>query len=183
MGELTIEEKRELARSSQDIIRVYNPLDTDFRFLYDGFPNTIKSKSYKDMERFKARLYIKKITQYIIGEMQQNIGDSLIQKRRKRGLDEILDKYQENVQIWNNTPRLDNSDLLKQIIGEVVVGLVEEYGKEEPLPEQRLEPRNPLENMQEQIFSGLTNKKIDLEKTKPDTPEVKPLKEIKIDEQ
>lgn len=175
--------RREWARFSQDIIRVYNPLDIDFRFLYDGYPNTVKAKSYKDIERYKARLYVKKISQYIIGEMQQNVGTSLITKRRKRGLDEILEPYQENRQIWDKTPRLNDPKLLEQIISEVVIGLVEEYGKEEPLPEQRVTPRNPLESTQESIFSKLTKVKIDDDKTKPDEATiVKPLKEVRIDE-
>lgn len=175
--------RREWARFSQDIIRVYNPLDQDFRFLYDGYPNTIKAKSYKDMERFKARLYVKKIVNHIIGEMQIAVGTDLIAKRRKRGLDEILDPYQENRQVWDKTPKLNDSQLQKQIISEVVIGLVEEYGKEEPLPEQRVTPRNPLENTQEQIFGDLTKEKIAPETTKPEPAKVvKPLQEIRTDE-
>lgn len=175
--------RREWARFSQDIIRVYNPLDQDFRFLYDGYPNTIKAKSYKDMERFKARLYVKKIVNHIIGDMQMAVGTDLIAKRRKRGLDEILDPYQENRQVWDKTPKLNDAQLQKQIISEVVIGLVEEYGKEEPLPEQRVTPRNPLENSQEQIFGDLTKEKIAPETTKPEPSKVvKPLQEIRTDE-
>lgn len=152
-----------MARFSQDIIRVYNPLYIDFRFLYNGYPNTVKARSYKDMERFRATLYFKKISQYMIGQAQIDKGDELLKKRRDRGLDEILDKYQENRQIWDKTPKLNNPELLKDIAKKVIIGLVEEYGKEEPLPEQRIEPRPEMTALDEEIFAEASKNRVEKE--------------------
>lgn len=174
--------RREWARLSQDTIRVYNPLDRDFRFLYDGFPNTVKAKSYKDMERFRAMLYAKKIVQFLIGQDQLVMHADIMAKREEKGSD-TMTPYEENRQVWDKTPKLSDPQLQEKYLSQVIVGLVEEYGKEEPLPEQRITPRNPLENTQEQIFSKLTKEKIAPEDTKPlQSKVVKPLKEIRIDE-
>lgn len=167
--------KREMARFAHDTIRIHNPLDIDFKFLHDGYVNIIKAHAYKDVERFKARLYFKKISQYIIGQMQTKKGEELLQKRKDRGLDEILDHYQENRQIWDKVPRLDNKELLEQIANEVIIGLVEEYGREEVLEEGERElPRPEQSNLEDIVFRGIAQKRVNKD-TQPEKPIVKPL--------
>ncbi|MBU6501172.1 MAG: hypothetical protein KGJ89_05395 [Patescibacteria group bacterium] len=174
--------QRELARKSQDIIRIYNPLYQDFRFLYDGYPNTVKARETKDVERYKAELYFKKISQYIIGLSQIEKGEALLKKRRDRGLDEILDKYQESKQIWDNTPKMNDPQLLEQIAKVVIIGLVEEYGKEEPLPGQREEPKPEMTNVDEIIFRKIADRKIEAAPEPVAKPVTKTLDEMKKDE-
>jgi len=124
--------RREMMRKSRDVIRIYNPLDTDFKFFYDGYPNVIKANSTKDVERYKAELYFKKISQYIIGQMGIAKGNELLEERRKRGVPEFLDKYVENREIWDKVPKMDDPVLLKEIADKVILGLVEEYGMDLP---------------------------------------------------
>ena len=165
--------KREMARFAHDTIRIYNPLDIDFKFLHDGYVNIVKSKQSKDVERFKARLYFNKISQYIIGQMQVEKGQELLKKRQDRGLDELLDKYQENRQIWDKVPRMDNKELLAQIAQDVILGLVAEYGREEELAEGVRElPRPEQANLTDIVFRETTLKRID---STTEKPIVKPL--------
>lgn len=165
--------RREMYRRSRDLIRVYNPLSHDFRFFYDGFLQTIKSKQTRDIERYLARLYFKKIAEFMIGQQMLKKGEELIATRKAQGYPDILDKYDLNREIWDKTPRLDNPDLLKEIRAIVVLGLVEEYGldfPEEPQrsPTESYDPRS----LHEQIFDSF-DQKID------PTQSVEPLRPLK----
>lgn len=135
------------------------------------------------MERFKAKLYVRKIVQYMIGRIQDIRGNELLKKREERGQDQILDKYQESMQIWMNVPKLDDKQLTEDIFNQVIVGLVEEYGLEEPLPEQKVQPRSIMSSPEEELFAKMTKVKIADDKTQPEVKPVKPLsKEVRIDE-
>lgn len=118
----------EMERKSHDVWRVYNPLDTDFTFYHNGWPTMIKAKSTKDIEFSKVRLFFRQISQYIIGQLKELKGQELLKKHAERGQGDYLDKYIENIEVWDKTPRLDNPELLKQVADQVVIGLVEEYG-------------------------------------------------------
>lgn len=168
-----------MARFSMDTIRIYNPLEFDFKFLWDGYWNTVKAKSYKDVERYKAMHYFKKISQFLIGERQIQLGTELLHKREKRGQDKLLDKYFENREIWDKTPKLNDEALLSEIAQDVLIGLVEEYGKDLP-PEQvnRVSPKPEMSNINEQVFKRFTNTRLD-PATAPEAPVVKPLAKIK----
>lgn len=149
--------RREMERKSLDVIRVYNPLDESFRFMYDSRWFSVPSHGTKDIERFLARHYFHKISEYIIGQQILEKGDELIKKRESHGLPPFLNKYDENKAIWDNTPRLDNPELLEKIGDTVILGLVEEYGLD--LPEVTTEPdRQPSETVTDAIFKKFDRK-------------------------
>ena len=124
--------QREMYRKSRDVIRVYNPLNETFRFYWDGFPQSVPAKSTKDMERYLANHYFKYISQRIIGDLIIKRGNELLTKHKKSTGSDYLDKYTENREIWDKTPKLDDPELLASIHKDVILGLVEEYGMDFP---------------------------------------------------
>ena len=150
--------RREMERKSRDIIRIYNPLDQRFKWLFDGYPYTIEPKSTKDVERYIARLYFDKMSQYIIGQMGLSQGEGLIAERAKKGLPDFLDKYEENRAVWDKVPRLDDRKLLEKLASELILGLVEEYGFDiEPEVEKPISKAD-MRTLQEQVFDTMDKK-------------------------
>jgi hypothetical protein len=145
--------RREMERTSLDTIRVYNPLDVKFTFKYDGYTHSVNAKSEKDFPRYLARHFFKKICDYMIGLQVTLKGEELKALREKQLGKSFLDKYEENIEIWNRTPRMDDPDLVKQMRDTVILGLVEEYGYDEvPEPEESIK-KVDFRSMHDQIFS------------------------------
>ncbi len=135
--------RREMARISRDIIRVYNPLDFPFKFKWDSYPQSIPAKGTKDIERYLAMAYLKKIAQYMIGEQIMLKGKELLELREKQLGKQFLDKYEENKEVWDKTPKMNDPELIKAIGETVILGLVEEYGMEDVVDnEQPLEKKD-----------------------------------------
>ncbi len=161
--------KRELARRALDTIRIYNPLDHTFAFMYDRYWHRIPAKSYKDLDRYLAMHFFKKICDFMIGEQIMAKGEEL-KKIRERQMGHVYtDKYEENVQIWDRTPKLNDPELIEKIKQVVLVGVVEEYGMDEPEPDTRV-PDEPLDYrpMHEKIFSSID--KISAPSSTPEPP-------------
>ena len=158
--------RREMQRKSLDIMRLYNPLDHNFVYKYDGYNHFVPAKQTKDEPRYLARHYFKKIAEYMIGLQQQKSGAELLKLREKQFGKSFLDKYEENQEVWNKVPKLDDPELLKTIYSTVVLGLVEEYGMELPaeLPAESTHKMD-LRSLTDQIFDE-TEKKISAEPVK-----------------
>lgn len=153
--------RRELERRSKDIIRVHNPLDTPFRFKYDSFPHVIPAKGDKDMERYLAEQYRKKIIEHMIGQEQLKQGKELLELREKQLGKTFLDKYEENKEVWDRVPRQNDAQLIEAYTEIVVVGLVAEYGMEDigfedelPLPEKIASPFDDTKRFDRRIIDG-----------------------------
>jgi hypothetical protein len=162
--------RREMERKSLDTIRVYNPLDVKFIFKFDGRPFSVEAKSEKDFPRYLAAHFFKKICDRMIGEQIVKSGEELRALRERQLGKTFIDKYEENIEIWNRAPRMDDPDLIKQIRDRVILGLVEEYGYEEP-EESVAEPTKPLDfrPMHDQLFN-------EIEKVVEKKAPVKPVK-------
>lgn len=151
--------RREMERKNQDILRINNPLERDFRFQFNGFWNTVKAGSTKDVPRYLAAHYFKKMSEYIIGERARRMGEDLLAKRKKSGSPDFLDKYVENKEIWEKVPRVDDPTLLADLAPQLVLGVVEEYGMEEP--EQEVAQQHTTINynpIQDQIIASMNTK-------------------------
>lgn len=172
--------KRELARRALDTIRVYNPLDHTFAFMYDRYWHRIPAKSYKDLDRFLAIHFFKKICDFMIGQQIMTKGEELKALREKQLGKQYTDKYEENLQIWDRTPKLNDPELIEQIKAVVLVGVVEEYGADEPEPEQRI-PDAPLDYrpMHERIFDSIDNKIVSTET--PSVPLNRPIDQPRVE--
>jgi hypothetical protein len=150
--------KRELTRRQLDIIRVYNPLDHAFTYMQDRYWFKVPAKSYQDIPRYRALHYFKKICDYMIGQQIEVKGKQLMELREKQMGHVFLDKYEENVEIWNKVPRLNDPDLVQAIWKTVIIGLVEEYGSDQPdeFGSQVEERSQDFRNMHEQMFDNLS---------------------------
>ncbi len=170
--------KRELARRALDTIRVYNPLDHTFAFMYDRYWHRIPAKSYKDLDRYLAVHFFKKICDYMIGQQIMAKGEELKAVREKQLGKQYTDKYEENIQIWDRTPKLNDPELIQQIKAVVLVGVVEEYGAEEPEPEARI-PDEPLDYrpMHERIFDTIDKTSAPVERAEMPSVLQKPIVE------
>jgi hypothetical protein len=124
--------KRELSRRSLDTIRIYNPLDKVFSYMFDGYWHRVPAKSYDDIYRYLANHFFKKICDYMINEQISLKGAELKELREKQMGRQFLDHYDENVEVWNKVPRKDDEQLIAQIKKTVVIGLVREYGLDLP---------------------------------------------------
>lgn len=167
--------RRELERRKHDLILVYNPLETTFSFMYDRYWHRVPAKSTKVLERYLARQFFRKIAEYMIGQQIMLKGKELLDLRVKQLGQQILDKYEENVQIWDKTPKLNDPDLLAQIRKVVLVRVVEEYGMDIPQEEPR-EPEAP------QNYSPVSDQIFDTIDEQPSAePEVTKAEDIKTE--
>lgn len=147
--------RRELARMSMDTIRVYNPLDTTFSFMYDRYWHRVPAKSEKDFPRYLAMHFFKKIADEIIGNKIQLEGKELKARREKALGQEFKDPYEENVQVWDKMPKLNDPTLLNEIKRTVIVGMVEEYGMDEIPEEKVVEGPVDQRSIHEQLFDDI----------------------------
>jgi len=157
---------RELYRKSLDSLRVYNPLDKDFTFIYDKnkftIPNKNKDVGYgkgmKVISRYLAMKYAKEIKNYMINSMAKKNVEELMEQAS----DDLKIKYDsdpyERQKLYEMSPKTDNPELIKKIYGQVILGVEEEYGlsAEEKVPEGEgiVDPR-PIE---EQVFDSFDKK-------------------------
>jgi len=130
--------RREMARYSRDLIRVYNPLDVPFRFTWDSYPQVIPAKGHKDIERYLAREYLHKMSEKLIGEQMLKAGEELKALREKQLGKTFLDKYEENKEVWDRVPRLNDEKLIAEHAKVLIVGLVEEYGMEDVIEQEQI---------------------------------------------
>lgn len=150
--------RREMQRRSLDTLRILNPLDYPFRYQWDGFWHSVPAHGTKDVERYLANHYFKKISATIIGLQAQAFGDQLLKLREKQFGKSFIDKYEENKEVWDRAPRIDDPDLLKQILDTVIVGLVEEYGMDLPIEGAPDVPKVDMRSLHDQIFSKADKK-------------------------
>lgn len=173
--------KRELTRRTLDTIRVYNPLDHTFAFMHNRYWHRIPPHATKDMDRYLAAHFFKKICDFMIGQQIMLKGEELKALRERQMGKQFLDKYEENVQIWDRVPKLNDPDLIEQIKQVVLLGVVEEYGMDEPEAEpEMLDQPMDFRPVHEQIF-GSIDKVIATETVaKQFTPAspIKPIEEI-----
>jgi len=136
--------KRELARKSLDTIRIYNPLDRVFKYMFDGYWHRVDPKAYDEVPRYLANHFFKKICDEMINEQIMVKGEELKALREKQMGRQFLDKYDENVEVWNKVPKKDDEGLINEIKKVVIIGLVREYGIDD-IPEEARVPDAPID--------------------------------------
>lgn len=132
----------------RDILRVKNPLDKDFTFVYDMVPITVPAKGTKDMERYLVRRYI----WAMIGHIYNQITELSFQKAhdafKRNHPDVIDDPYLVNEQIWLKLPRQDNPEFQQKIIKDCIIGVVSKHGENRIVANKpkngQLDPNTPL---------------------------------------
>jgi hypothetical protein len=132
----------------RDILRVKNPLTTDFEFVYDMLPIVVPAQGTRDMERYLVRNYIwamiGHIYQLFAAKKMVDAEDSF----RRTHPDVMDDPYLINTQIYDKMKRADNPEFQKKVIDDCIVGVVRKYGSDRQLPKQiqngQLDPNTPL---------------------------------------
>lgn len=152
--------RRERERRSLDTIRIFNPLDFPFKYQWDSRPFTVRAKSTDEVERYRAEAYAKKIITYMIGQQALVKGKELLELRQQQFGRSFLDKYEENKEVWDRVPRLDDQHLIQELGEVVVLGMVREYGVEEA-PDRDTQPIEKQETPYDSLFKRMDRKILD----------------------
>lgn len=120
----------------RDILRVKNPLDTDFQFIYDMLPIIIPSKGTRDMERYLVRRYIEDMIGHIYNLFAEKKMIDAEEAFKRTHPDVMDDPYLINQQIYLKMKRADNPEFQKKVIDDCIIGVVRKYGSDRQLPKQ-----------------------------------------------
>ncbi len=133
----------------RDILRVKNPLSTDFEFVYDQMPFIVPANGTKDMERYLVRRFIDEMIGHVYNIFaEKKMADS--EEAFKRTHPDVMDDpYLINQQIYLKMKRSDDPELQKKVIADCIIGVVKKYGSDRQLPTNvaingRLDPNTPL---------------------------------------
>jgi hypothetical protein len=145
-GDITIHQK--MYDFERDILRVKNPLDEDFVFIYDQLPITVSSKGTKDMERYYVRNYISAMIGHIYNLFAEKKMTEMEEVYKRTHPDVMDDPYLINQQIYLKMKRSDDPKFQKQVIDDCIVGVVKKYGSDRQMPKPvsngKLDPNEPL---------------------------------------
>jgi len=150
---------RELARRSQDTIRVFNPESDDYVVDWDGYKHRIPSKGSADVPRYIAEKYCRDMTTLIINKMGDAQGAEMLKVRQDKGMPEFGDKYVENREIWDKVPKTNDDKLIKDLYPKLWIGLVNEFGVD--YVDQKAETHVDDRNQEEKMLQELANKRVD----------------------
>jgi hypothetical protein len=131
----------------RDILRVKNPLNTDFTFQYDSMPITIPASGTKDMERYLVRRYVWNIIGHIYNQITSDKFEKAHEAFTRTHPDVIDDPYLINEKIWLKLPRVDNPEFQAKIIKDCVLGVVSKFGTNRIVNTPKngqLDPNTPL---------------------------------------
>jgi hypothetical protein len=148
----------------RDMIRVRNPLQEDFEFVYDMLPIVVPAQGTKDMERYLVRRYVWNMIGHIYNIFAEEKMKKAEEAFRRNHPDVMDDPYLINTQIYDKMKQADDPEFQKKVIADCVIGVVSKYGSDRKPPKAvnsgRLDPDTPL-------YQSL----IDGFKTLVDTPE------------
>jgi hypothetical protein len=132
----------------RDILRVKNPLTTDFTFIYDMMPVVVPANGTKDMERYLVRRYVWNIIGHIYNQITEAKVEKATEAFQRTHPDVIDDPYLINEKIWLKLPRVDNPEFQRKIIADCVLGVVSKFGANRVVANApkngQLDPSTPL---------------------------------------
>lgn len=156
--------RREMMRRSLDTIRIFNPLDHPFRFYWDSFPWVVPAQGTKDVPRYIAMHYFKKMSDTLIGQQLLAQGAELLAMREKQFGKRFNDKYEENTEVWDRVPKLNDPELMAAVMERVILGVIEEYGLEQlPVAGDKLtqlDYRSDHDAMFDRLLSGRASQRV-----------------------
>lgn len=119
--------RRELARRSQDRVKVTNPLDYDREVIWNRFVNLVPAHQEVVLPRYIGEKYVKEMVDHMITvSNEQRVIDE--NKRRRKTGQKDMDAQERELFDW----RVTDKKLRKKYIPKVYLGVVEEYGKSQP---------------------------------------------------
>lgn len=172
----------EMARKSQDTIRVLNPLSVKVYgkdFNLPAIPRKEYSPSFasngdyfitweqgrfrvpfggtNDIQRYIADKYTREMTTFIINYYGRVTGEKILERVGKERPEILLDKYLENNAVWDKVPRTDDEQLLLEIYPQIQLGLVHRHGMDRPDDEQGA-PAADLKTSHEKALEALEDR-------------------------
>ena len=169
---------RELERRSLDIIRVKNPDTFDFFVEWDKRYWRVPANETADLQRYLAVKYCRDKFVDIVNRLAKKMHDDTLKDREKKGLPVYRDKYTENWETYmtGSFPTTSDDALRAKVYQELWLGLVVEFGKDNPPPIQYnpKEGETDLTPIEQKILMTLESKKVEIN-TKPFT-ESQPVK-------
>jgi len=159
--------KREMYRSSMDLIRVYNPTDEDFSIIWGEFKHVVPNKN-KDIgygkgqrvvQRYLAMWYLKHMADHIINQKQDAELRKVHAQLEKEGVEDSLLKANQLVERKREL-RTDNQEEIKKIAEVIWLGLEERFGLDEQMAgatKAEIQDQRPIH---EQIADTLKNKRV-----------------------
>ena len=149
----------DLRRRSQDLIRVYNPLDEDYIVTWDKSSPIgaqqfrVEAKSEEVLIRYIAEKYVKEMTDKIIIEE----ADKKVREENERRIQRGMKKMDP----WDEQPAFEtqllspDSDRYKEIIATLWVGVEREHGmdrrQEQPDQEAQVDSKPKFEKALEEV--------------------------------
>lgn len=133
----------------RDIVRVKNPLNQDFTFIYDLLPQQpVPGNGTKDMERYLFRRYLWAMMQHIYNQLTEARFDKAADAFSRNHPDVIDDPYLINEKIWLKLPRFDDPVFQRKVHADCYVGVVLKFGRNRVIPSRpntgQLDPNTPL---------------------------------------
>lgn len=154
---------RELERRAQDDILVHNPTNLEFIQPFDRIafkiPSIHEDKGYGEgnmvVPRYVAELYVKNMTDKILGEKQLNAVKEENERRIKNGM-KVMDEYMGGEgDNFRRALRIDNESAREEVFAMLWQGVYREYGAGDLTLEQ------PLENRDNRTFEERMAEKYD----------------------
>lgn len=132
----------------RDVLRVKNPLNAEFTFIYDQLPHTVPANGTKDMERYLARRFAENMISHLYNQFAEAQVEKFTEAFQRTHPDVIDDPYLINEKIWLKIKRADDPEFQKKVIKDCIVGVVSRFGANRTLPfapkNTNLDPNTPL---------------------------------------
>ena len=151
--------RRELARRSNDRIKVFNPDTKNFTLIFDGFLHVFPTKKEKIVPRYIWDRFKIKMTDHLINKENDIYVEEENERRIKSG-QKIMDHQEREL----FDLRTDDPKLVEKYLPQLYLGLVEEYGGDVLSKEKKVKIDNrpiheQVSEKTEESFEGIKPKK------------------------
>lgn len=160
---------RELERRSLDIIRVSNPDTKDFFAEWDKRFWRVPAGGTLDVPRYIAIKYCKDKAVETINRTNQKLHDKEIEERQVKGLPAFESKWHEEQATYAQPryPRTNDKELLSKLYSEYWLGLVYEYGRDNPQQTSNQPEDLDMTPIELKIIKDLEGRRVDLTEQAP----------------
>lgn len=143
---------REQKRRANDVIRVYNPTNTDFIIKWEGNNFKVPAKGTWEGPHYLASAYKRDMVVQLINELSAKKRIEWEEKRKKEGAAPIND-YERNLLLFPTEPRTDNEELVRAFSKQIWLGTVRRFGLDDITPTQSgsVDLRTLEEKIQEEL--------------------------------
>lgn len=169
---------RELERRSLDIIRVKNPDNTDFFAEWDKRFWRVPAFGTLDVPRYIAIKYCKDKAVDTINKINDKLHAQDLEERAKKGLPSFESKWHEEQATYSQPryPKTNDKGILSKLYAEYWVGMVYEYGKDQPQQAREAAEGLDMTPIELKIIRDLENRRVEVTQPASVVAEV-PIKE------